>query len=119
MEKRLKKTLWSALLALMVAMVGATTMGAELAPPKQEAILGALGGSSTAGSCSGGSASSATAQAACEAGGGTWSAGTGATGIYELRGTVTLGLSILLGIVMLFAGYRLVRMFINRGSVGR
>lgn len=78
-------------LAMMVVLGMAEPAMAQLTPPSDTAIDAALG-SSTDGS---------------------------ETGLYELRETIVLGLSILLGIVMLFAGYRLVRMFINRGSAGR
>lgn len=81
-----------------------------------------IGDGATAGSssCSGGTAAATAGRTACEAGGGTFNsiAATQATGLSEISALVPVGINVLVGIVIAFAAYRLVRRLVYGAARG-
>ena len=95
-------------------------MGALNAPPRAGGVaaMGSAAVAGRAGSCSGGGH---TTQQACTGAGETWTpavSASGATGLFEIRGVIETGIGLLIAIVVIWAAYRAVRMFILRGSRG-
>lgn len=108
------------LLGLLVVLGSVTASGQDavkpaLGQPTSANMRGALSQDATAGSCAG---ATATSQQACTAGGGTWTAATGARGLGEISQTWNIGLGVLLGLVLVVSGFVLVMMLIRRGARG-
>ena len=97
--------------ALMVGSLGVAH--AAFTDVASNNVDGYIGSAAAAGSCSDGTSAS---EVACDTAGGEWTTATGATGAYELRSVVAVGLGVCIVIALSFAGYHLVRRLFMRAQ---
>ena len=105
-------------IASLVLLLCAVVAHSNVEPDRVEVsnILGTQSTAATAGSCAGNARQRAARnENACNNRGGTWTPGSqaqSATGLYELVDFVAIGLVVLLGLYLTYAGFDMVRNFI-------